>query len=311
MRYLPLLILLISFFSQRIDAQELYFRLSGGYAWEAGKTEFNDADPNEITRIRQSTDVTLNADGTVTIEALNGTLGEGYKAMATVGYMFAPYFGVELTGTYFHGRETLIGRFQSPSAQSEAVAFLRGFDVMPAIILTPGLDGINPYTRFGLILSAGGDLTVETAVDQANGIGPNADLRIRAETEVQPRFSIGYSAVAGVTFPITETLRVFGELQYNNFSLEGEEAEIKEFTSLAVSDDETNLLPGRQLEDLPVSEKKFIFKDQFTQSATQEPPADEPRVLPTRYLNASNVGINIGLRIGLNPKGSASVKPGY
>ncbi len=70
MRYLPLLILLLPFLSQQIDAQELYFRLSGGYTWAAGKTEFNDADPNEITRIRQSTDVTLNAEGTVTIKVL-------------------------------------------------------------------------------------------------------------------------------------------------------------------------------------------------------------------------------------------------
>lgn len=308
---LLLSVLLLSQVPQVVKAQGVYFRIGGGYAWEAGKTEFNDADPNEITNIQQSTDVTLNADGTITVEALNGTLGEGYKATATVGYMFAPYIGVEVTGTYFHGQETLIGRFQSPSTRSESIAYLRGFDVMPAIILTPGFEGINPYTRFGLILSAGGDLTVETAVDQVEGVSPDADLRIRAETEVQPRFSIGYSAVVGVAYPITETLRVFGELQYNNYSLEGKDAEITRFTTLAVTDGETNPVPGRQLKDLPVSQKQFVFEDEFTLPATQEPPADEPRTLPTRYLNASNVGINIGLRIGLNPRGNTNMTPGY
>ena len=45
-------------------AQEFYVRGGVGLHGESGKTEYNNADPNGLTNIQQSTDVTVNADGT-------------------------------------------------------------------------------------------------------------------------------------------------------------------------------------------------------------------------------------------------------
>ncbi|MCB0472846.1 MAG: hypothetical protein KDC56_07285 [Flavobacteriaceae bacterium] len=54
--------------------------------------------------------------------------------------------------------------------------------------------------------------------------------------------------------------------------------------------------PGQQLEDLPVSQKEFIFSDNYTLSATSPAATNEPRTIPTQYVNTSGAGINIGIR---------------
>ena len=80
-----------------IEDSNFYIRVGTGYSFQSGKTEFNNADPNELTGIKQSTDITVNADGSsLNVKSLTGTAGAGIKANVTGGYMFNPYIGVEL-----------------------------------------------------------------------------------------------------------------------------------------------------------------------------------------------------------------------
>lgn len=123
--------------STKTMAQEFYVRGGGGYSMESGGTEFNNADPNGLTKIQQSTDIRVNPDGTQRIKSLNGTLGSGFKANLTLGYMFNPYIGAEIGFNYFTGDEKTIGKLSSPLMQSEAKAHLKGLDLMPAIYITP------------------------------------------------------------------------------------------------------------------------------------------------------------------------------
>lgn len=283
--------------SHETQAQDFYLRVGGGYSFEAAKTEFSDADPNELTGIRQSTDITISADGsTARINSLKGSLGAGYKINVTPGYMFNRFIGAELGINYFHGDETLIGRLHSPMVQSEEVAYIRGVDIVPAILITPGFETVNPYARLGLLIPVAGDLTIETSVDQPNGGGPGTDIAVRGTAEVTPTLSVGYVGAIGVIIPVSDRLSVFGEAEFKSLSIKSDEAEITSYTTTATTDGQTALVPGQQLEDLPVSEKKFIFKDEFT--TTQNEPEDQPRVIPSQEVNASGAGINIGVRIG-------------
>ena len=87
--------------SAKSYAQEFYIRGGVGYSLENASTEFNNADPNGLTMIQQSTDITINPDGTARVKSLNGTLGSGFKGNVTFGYMFNPYIGAELGFNYF------------------------------------------------------------------------------------------------------------------------------------------------------------------------------------------------------------------
>ena len=274
-------------------AQEFYIRGGVGYVTESGKTEFNNADPNGLTMIQQSTDITINPDGSARIKSLSGTLGGGFKANITAGYMFNPYVGAEVGFNYFSGYDKTIGKFTSPQLQSEEIAYLRGLDIVPAIYLTPAFSKLNPYARIGLIIPAAGKLHIETTASQTDGGGAGTDIHINAESEVESKFSVGFVGAVGVTYPIGPKLQVFGELEFKNLSIKSKSAEITKYETTAVTDGNAVLVPGQQLADLPVNEKKFIFSDTFTQGP---PDPNSPRRIPTQYVNASGVGINVGIR---------------
>jgi len=279
------------------EAKGFYLRASGGYAFESGKTEFNNADPNGLTGIMQSTDVTVNADGSsVNVKSLNGTVGAGIKLNLTAGYMFNSYIGAELGFNYFLGDDTMIGRLRSPQINSLENTYLEGLDIAPAIYLTPNFKKLNPYTRIGLLIPVAGKLNIETMARQINGGGEGTDIMVEAKTEVKSQFSVGYFGALGVSYPINDQLSVFGEIEIKNLSIESKSAEITHYKTTAITNGESQLVPGQQLADLPVYEKKFEFTDDYNQSTTTTPNQDAPRKIPTQFVNASGTGINLGIK---------------
>jgi outer membrane protein W len=281
--------------SINVYSQEFYVSAGGGFIGQTGKTEFNNADPNGITGIQQSTDIST--DGTtLNVKSLNGTLGAGYKFNITGGYMFNPYLGAELGVNYFIGDKTRIGRFESPILISDEMSYIKGVDLMPAIYITPAFKKVNPYARIGTIMTAAGKLKIETSAKQINGGGAGTDILVNAKSEVKSKFSVGFAGAAGVTYPLNNKISLFGEVEFKNFSVKSKSAEIIEYTTTAVTNGQSQLVPGQQLADLPVSEKKFIFTDNYQQSLTTPASENEPRKIPTQYVNTSGTGINIGIK---------------
>ena len=279
--------------STKTIAQEFYVRGGGGYSMESGKTEFNNADPNGLTMIQQSTDVTVNADGSQRIKALNGTLGSGFKANLTFGYMFNPYIGAELGFNYFTGEEKTIGKLTSPLMQSEAKAHLQGLDLMPALYITPAFSKLNPYARIGFLIPAVGKLYIDSDAYAPNAGGPGVDVNVSAKTEVTAKFSLGYAGALGVTYPIGPRLHVFGEFEFKNLSIKSKTAEIKEYETTAITPNGTVFVPGQQLADLPKNETNFEFSDDYTQGVSDP---NSARKIPTQFVNASGIGFNFGVR---------------
>lgn len=277
------------------SAKGFYLRAGGGFIAQSGKTEFNNADPNGITMIQQSTEISTDGS-TINVKALNGTLGGGFKFNITGGYMFNDYIGAELGINYFNGSEKTIGKFTSPQLISEETAYIRGVDLMPALYLTPNFKKLNPYARVGLVMTGTGKLYIDTNARQINGGGQGTDIVVNAETEVKSKFSTGFAGAAGVTYPIGNKLSLFGEVEFRNFSIKSKSASIKEYETRAVTGNQSQLVQGQQLADLPVSEKEFIFTDNYSQSASSPAPTNQPRKIPTQFVNTSGVGINIGVR---------------
>lgn len=287
--------------STKSNAQEFYIRGGLGLVTQSGKTEFNNADPNQLTMIQQSTDITVDANGT-RVKSLAGTLGGGFKGNVTFGYMFSPYIGAEIGLNYFDGSEKTIGKFTSPLMQSKETAYLNGLDVMPAIYLTPAFSKLNPYARIGLLIPAAGKLHIETVANATNAAGPGTDVRVNAETEVESKFSVGFAGALGITYPVGPRLQVFGEVEFKNLSIKSKSAEIKKYETTAINNatGASFLVPGQQLADLPVNEKKFQFEDSYMNSENSDPNA--PRKIPTQYVNVGGIGVNVGIRYSFGKK---------
>ena len=279
--------------SAKSYAQEFYIRGGGGYSMENASTEFNNADPNGLTMIRQSTDITVNPDGSANVKSLNGTLGSGFKGNLTIGYMFNQYIGAELGFNYFTGDEKTLGKLNSPLMRSEAKAYLEGLDVMPAIFLTPGLAKLNPYARMGLLLPVAGKLHIDSQAYAPNGGGEGVDINVKARTEVESRFSVGFAGALGVSYPISPKLQIFGEVEMKSLSIKSKSAEIKEYETTAITPAGSALVPGMQLADMPKSETHFEFEDSYTEGPEDPTKA---RKIPTQFVNASGLGFNIGVR---------------
>lgn len=273
-----------------------YTRIGGGYSFESGKTEFNNADPNGLTGIMQSTDVTINADGSaVNVKSLNGTVGAGIKANFTVGYMFNPYVGAELGVSYFHGDKILIGRLSGPQVMSEENTYLRGVDVAPGIFITPNFSKVNPYARIGAIIPVAGKLNIETMARQLDGGGAGTDLVVKAKSEVTSQFSVGYFGALGITYPLTDKISIFGEVEIKNLSIKSKSAKIVEYSTTAETGGQSQLIPDQQLADLSVYEREFEFTDEYNQSTTTPPNQNQPRKIPLQFANASGTGFNFGI----------------
>ncbi len=295
------LFLILAIMSLRTQSQDqpktngFYLRAGGGFIAQTGKTEYNNADPNGITMIQQSTEISTNGS-TISVKSLNGTLGGGFKFNFTGGYMFNPYVGAELGINYFNGSKETIGKFSSPQLISEEIAYIRGVDLMPALYLTPAFKKLNPYARVGLVMTGAGKLNIDTNVRQVDGGGAGTDIVVNAKSEVKSKFSTGFGAATGITYPIGEKLSLFGEVEFRNFSIKSKSAKIVKYETRALTGNQSQLVPNNQLEDLPVSEKEFVFTDNYSQSLTSAEPTNQPRKIPTQYVNTSGTGINIGLR---------------
>ncbi len=278
-------------------AQKFYLKAGGGYKLQAGKTRFIDADPNGLTSIVPSLDINVNSSGLATIEDISGTFGGGLELDLTGGYIINNYLAVELGIVYLKGDEKTIGKYQDAISSEEATGYLNGVLLSPSLVVDPGFSGINPYVRAGLVLTATGKLYVDTSVDVPGGGGPGTDIRVAAQTVVEPNFSIGYAGAIGALFPINEKISLFGELEFRNFTIDAKEGEIEEFSTVAISGGTSNPVPGQQLENLPVSSKQFIFSDSYQASVITEPPTNEPRTVPVQYVNAGSMGLNFGVHV--------------
>lgn len=294
--------LLVIIFSTIVNigfAQKFYVTAGGGYAFQAGKTGFINADPNNLTSISPSLDVNISTTGQATVNDLSGTLGEGLKINVAGGYKVSDHLALELGVTYQKGTDVVIGRYQDPTITEETSAYIDGVLLKPSLVLNPGFSGINPYVRAGLVLTAAGKLYVDTKVDVPDGAGAGVDVAVEAQTVVEPNFSVGYGGAIGALIPVNEKISVFAEMEFKNFTIKPKEAEIEKFSTMAITGAGPVEVTGAQLSDFPVSAKKFIFSDSYQYSTTQAPDTSVPSTIPVQYVNAGSVGLNIGIKFNL------------
>ncbi len=68
-----LMVLLVVGASVNSYGQKMYVIVGGGFASQAGKTTFINADPNNLTNISPSLDVSISSTGLATVKDLSGT----------------------------------------------------------------------------------------------------------------------------------------------------------------------------------------------------------------------------------------------
>lgn len=240
--------------SANAQAQGPYAKLGLGYQFGMGGT----------TEAKQT--------GTQ-VEGIKLNYGKGLTGNLALGYMFSPNIGAELGFGYLTGRETEVQSVFNNRVENNLYSS-RMFLLTPALVISAGKEGLNPYAKFGLI-AAKGKVVHEMSLSQ-NGI-------LEVETHQTGGWGLGLQAALGLEFGLTEQLGFFTELNMNNLSYSPEKAEI-----VAYRYNGADYLPT-----LSVRARETTYVDTYN---TEQTASGAPRAELKENLPFSSIGLQVGVK---------------
>lgn len=221
---------------------------------------------------------------TITVHPVG--LGNGFNGYASFGYKFLKYVSVEISVNEFLGLAAGGDSVSHLLGSSTADAKIAGkmFSVVPAIVISAGLEKVNPYARFGLLIGAAP--SVMTKYSQTNvSTNPQQDMEIW--NHYYGGVALGYAAAGGVTFNISNLINIFTELQFTHATWSPNHSEITKYTVNDVD----------KLSTLSTYEKQVDFVNSMTLNGPfdQDQPRQELRITMPFSTLAVNVGITFKL----------------
>ena len=204
--------------------------------------------------------------------------GKGTNFGLNMGYNLNKHFGFELGVNY------LIGEINDESKEYDGKYFntilnTKMLQFKPTVFIAAGYEKINPYAKFGLVLSTGNitekydsyDLTDKSiyAVKFFGGIG------------------IGFTSSAGISYKINDKLNLFGELNYIKLTYSP-----KNSTVIESSKNGIDLLPSYKTSEIETEYVESITTVVGAPAANVNEFKKEIAV----FKGMSSIGLNIGLQ---------------
>jgi hypothetical protein len=219
-------------------------------------------------------------DPTISIHPVG--LGNGFNGLAAFGYRFNKYVGVEVSVNEFLGVPVSGDSTVNLLGASHAEVNIAGrmFSVIPAIVISAGLEKVNPYARFGLLIGA--LPTVYTKYNNDN-VTTNPSTSEEVWNHYYGGVALGYAAAGGVSFKISKLINLFTELQFTHATWSPDHSEITKFTFTGVD----------KLSTLTTWDKKVDFVE--TRSINEPYDMSQPRKELRVTMPFSTIAINVGV----------------
>ena len=205
------------------------------------------------------------------------TLGGGFRGGILMGFLISDNVGVELGINYQQGNKVNFldnnnVRTIEASVQNNSIQFT------PSILINPGLEFINPYAKFGLLITSN-----ETNMEY---LTRNTNENRISEYKFTGGLSFGFYSALGVSIPLSENINLFSEMSYSmaNFSPSTGSLEAASINGNAVN-----------VRILTNSERYISFVDKIDYNAPTDP--NEPSKLISTNFSISSVGLCLGTRI--------------
>ncbi len=220
------------------------------------------------------------APNSTTLEQVYVSLGKGINIGGTFGYMFNENIGAELGVSYLLGSKfTAMDEYETGT--TDYTLSSKMLRINPSLVIASGLDDINPYAEFGLVIGMG---SVTYEVDE-NYDGDKSNTVIMLDGGL----ALGLSAAIGANFNINDNMSFFAEINMINMSYAPTKGEYTEATYNGTD----------ELPDWTTSEKEIEFVDSYTYFNDNPPSDSEPSQELKQVLPFGSVGLNVGLRIAL------------
>ncbi|WP_142686979.1 outer membrane beta-barrel protein [Chitinophaga polysaccharea] len=303
---------------------KFYLKIAGGYFFSVSPGQFPNVGPYPPQDLH--TEFSPGRMDTISRKVLTGSYGEGFRGGLSVGYNINKYFAVEGTFNYFRSKKNLMTRQRATVAGSarelghvESHGYVNAIDFAPSLVVSPGLEKINPYVRFGVVVPLWGRLYIETDAMQTSspaGIpaGTAVVTNISRKEEVKPNPTIGFQGALGVSFRVSSRFDVFVETEYRNVPVRSKEKEITEYNETntlvnATTGAVVQALPGRTISDLSVAEKNTEYQTTLDKNSNTPVGQQGTKVIYKdnnrasndlkSYINIGGLGLNAGLKFRL------------
>ena len=261
-----------------MNAQEngLYLSLNGGYNFAAG---------TEKGTVSNVTSVSTSSSNVTTSENIALSYGKGLNVGGAIGYMFNKNVGAELAFDYLIGGKTS-GNETTTSAggvdKTDIDFSAKMLQIVPSLVIAAGMEGINPYAKFGLVI--GSSKLTENTTDVDTSGGTTDTTEFTKETETNTGF--GFKGAVGAMFTVNPNISIFAELTSVNMSQSLKSSSITKATVNGV-----DVLAGGT-----IFQKETVYEDTLTTTSPTPATPNAPRKAVTTTVPFSSFGINVGLK---------------
>ncbi len=254
----------------KIAAQGAYANLNIGYGFKSSSQNisgFNNYSSNGGNSLRH-------------YEQINLSLGQGAQLGGALGYMFNPNIGMELGLNYLIGARVSATRSNN-NGYTDYHYWANQFRINPTIVLATGMDKINPYAKFGVIVGIG-------SVNQEINDFDNNDIE-NILIKSNGGTAVGFNSAIGALFNIKDKVNLFAEISLINLSYAPSKS--------LITKDEVNGVD--RLPFMTTSQKEGEYVDSYTYDPNNPRPDSIPSLSLKTKIPFSSIGFNIGLRFTL------------
>ncbi|MEI7663617.1 MAG: hypothetical protein WCK34_15520 [Bacteroidota bacterium] len=259
------------------NGQKMYLRfgLGGG----PGLKQYNGTEWADNTYTGTADNYVIKSEG----------LGGGLNANLAFGFMMSKYIGFDIGFNTFVGlSKTANYSSSSGGGSSSAEAKVSGMmvQIVPAIVITPGLEKINPYARIGLIVAPLSKV-VEKGTSNSSGSVYKSTSSSSSAVKLYGGLAVGFTAAGGADFNLGKRIAIYAELVYNGITYAPSKGKYTEMTINGVD----------KLPSATTKQKEWTFEKEFNSNETI--PDGSPNKQAKISFNFSNVELNAGIKIKL------------
>jgi hypothetical protein len=214
-----------------------------------------------------------------------GSYGNGIYFQAGIGKMINPTFGFEISGEFAYGRwhKTPIEEYGNDyTLNGDVKEKVNTVLIKPVMVIRSSGDLLAFYTKLGVLIAPWVRKYERLKLTVYETDTKNTIL-YETESVEQARLKVGFTASIGVSFRVSQSIALFGEVSGQIMSLPIREGH---YTKLTRNGED--LLPSAT-----VSQKEWIYKESgFLEASTK---TDGPEIRLYNPANYTSIGLSVGM----------------
>jgi hypothetical protein len=159
--------------------------------------------------------------------------------------------------------------------------------IVPAIVITPGLEKVNPYARMGMIIGVLPSIIMKSNSTNSGGEMAKSSTVTESKVLLSGGVALGFTAAGGIDFNLSKHFTFFGELVFNGITYAPAKGKYKEYSVDGVD----------KLSSMKTKEKEWTFEKKY--DADEVIPDDSQGKQGKISIDFSNVELNVGIKFKL------------